>query len=223
MKRYYLALLVSLVVTAAGFAQDEAKVASPTTTFIEARMGMRTDAPYVGTYHYVEAFQLRGKWIYPDVGYIDFATLNYHELFIGAGRTLVDNKRLMMAEELYFDQAIGPDARSARYLQPWTLVQLHFSKRFGNETVYFPYLPLNSSARVQHVLECSKFEYALNKTWKIGAGYAGYRYGNDHWQNKPMITTTVSTRAGSFEVWLQKMPGGAQVQLRYELAYTRKK
>jgi len=49
-------------------------------------------------------FQTHGKWIVPDVGYIDFGTGNYRELFFGAGRTLYDGKKLMMTEELYFVQ-----------------------------------------------------------------------------------------------------------------------
>ena len=221
MKNFCVTLLFSLVWALPSLAQDATtdKTKNPTTTIFVARTGMRLDEPYRGTYHYLELFQLRGKWIYPDVGYIDFATGNYRELFVGAGRTLYDGKKLMVAGELYFVQAVGPAAKSARYLWPWTLVQVRFTPKFSNETVYFPYLPLNSSARIQHVLERSKFEYAFNKTLKVGAGYGGYKFGDTEWQHKPFITTTVSTRAGAFEFWLQRMPGGAQVQLRYTLVH----
>ena len=164
-------------------------------------------------------FQTHGKWIVPDVGYIDFGTGNYRELFFGAGQTLYDGKKLMMAEELYFVQATGSAAKSARYLWPWTIMQIHITPKFSNETVYFPYLPLNQPARIQHVLERSKFEYSLTKSVKVGAGYAGYKYGENQWQNRPMATSTISTRVGAFEFWLQKVPGGTQAQIRYALVH----
>jgi hypothetical protein len=184
-----------------------------------ARTGVRTGAPYASTYHFVEFLQSRGKWIYPDVGYIDFGHGNYREVFVGAGRALWKNKWAMLVEELYFNQATGSAAKSARYIQPWTLVDCQFSSRLTGEVVYFPYLPLNHSAHIQHVLERAKVEYALTPAWKIGGGYAGYKFGDYQWQNRPMLTTTLSTRAGSFELWLQKMPGGGQVQLRYQLLH----
>jgi hypothetical protein len=192
---------------------------NPTVSLFIARAGQRIDVPHVGTFHYLQFLQMRGKWIVPDIGYIDFATANYRELFLGGGRTLVERKKLMLAEELYFVQATGPAAGSARYLWPWTLLQLHFTPKFGSETVYFPYLPLNRPARVQHVLDRSKFEYALTKSVKIGAGYAGYKYGDLPWQSRPFLTTTVSTRAGAFEFWLQRMPDGAQAQIRYTFVH----
>ena len=206
-------LIVFALILSAGFSQAQ------TTDFVIARTGVTTDSPHVGTYHYLEFFQARGKWICPDVGYVDFATSSYREVFIGAGRTLRDSKRILLIEELYFDQSFGPAAKNARYLQPWTLLQIHLTPKWTSHTVCFPYLPLNNSARIQHVLEHTKVEYTINKTWKVGGGYAGYKYGDDNWQNKPLATTTISTREGSFEFWLQKMPGGAQVQLRYEFVH----
>ena len=52
-----------------------------------------------------------------------------------------------------------------------------------------PLLTDHSSARVQHVLENAKVERSVG-AWKFGAGYAGYKYGDDKWQNKPFITVT---------------------------------
>ncbi|MBS1841605.1 MAG: hypothetical protein JSS69_00930 [Acidobacteria bacterium] len=174
----------------------------------------------MGTYHFLELLQFRGNWIYPDVGYIDFAHGNYRELFVGAGRTLHKGKRLTLTEELYFVQATGPAAKSARYLWPWTLVQLRFTRKFTSETLYFPYLPLNNSGHIQHVLERSKFEYAVTESWQVGVGYGGYKFADSEWQHKPFLTTTLSTRAGAFELWLQKLPDGAQIQLRYALLHS---
>jgi len=168
------------------------------------------------TYRYLEFFQARGAWILPDLGAIDFHHSNYRELFVGAWRTLYNGTHVTWLEELYFAQATGSAAQSARYLWPWTLVAVRFTPRIAAEAVYFPYIPLNSSAHVQHVVERGKVEYAPTKTWKFGAGYGAYQFGGQPWQNRPFVTTTVRTGVGSFERWLQKMPGGGQIQLRYQ-------
>ncbi|HZI21845.1 MAG TPA: hypothetical protein VFD76_04990 [Gemmatimonadales bacterium] len=181
-----------------------------------ARSGIRTDSPHVGTYHFLELFQTRGDWVFPDLGAVDFSHDTYRELFAGAGRTLYNGKQVTWVEELYFVQATGPAARSARYLWPWTLVDVRFTSQLTSEVVYFPYVPLNGSAHIQHVLERAKAEYAPSHAWKLGAGYGAYQYGGQPWQNRPFVTTTFSTSVGAFEFWVQKLPGGAQVQVRYQ-------
>lgn len=190
-----------------------------TTSFLIARTGIRTDSPHVGTYHYLEFFQTRGDWVLPDVGSLDFSHSVYRELFAGAGRVLYNSKHVTWVEELYFAQAVGRAAQSARYLWPWTLVDIRLAPALSSEIVYFPYVPLNSAAHFQHVLERAKVEYAPVKTWKIGAGYGAYQYSGLGWQSRPFVTTTFNTSVGSFELWLQKMPDGGQVQLRYQLAW----
>jgi hypothetical protein len=217
MKRSCFAALLCLGCALSGFAQGATDTTEPTTTLVLARTGVRLDSPHVGTYHYLEIIQSRGKWVYPDVGYFDAATNDYREVFAGGGRTLLESKRMTFVEELLFDQALSPAARSARYLVPWTMLKFRFTPKFTNETVYFLYLPLNDSARIQQIPERSKFEYAIKKSWKAGVGYGGYKYGDAAWQHKPFVTTTISTKAGAFEFWLQKMPGGAQIQFRYAL------
>jgi hypothetical protein len=119
--RHYVALAVFFFGVTSCLAQvstEDADTTVPTTTIIAARTGIRTDAPHIGTYHYFEVFQLRENWIYPDIGYIDFANYNYREVFVGGGRTWIANKRWLVAQELYYDQAIGPAAKSAAYIQP---------------------------------------------------------------------------------------------------------
>ncbi len=212
----FFCILCILFCSSLSYAQDT----QPTTTnLFFARTGVRLDAPHEGTYRYLEFMQIRGNWILPDFGALDFYHGDYRELFVGAGRTLYNSKKVTWAEELYFVQATGPAAKRARYLWPWTLVDIRFTPKLTSEIVYFPYVPLNHSARIQHVLERAKLEYALNKTWKMGGGYGAYKYGGQSWQNKPFITVTRNTGFGSFEFWLQKMPGGAQVQVRYFLAW----
>ena len=220
--------LVFLGSATSTLAQDTAGATSsppgnPTTTIVIARAGMRLDHPHVGTYHYLEFFQSRNRWIYPDIGYVDLATNTYREVFVGGGRAFLDDKHVTLIGEFFFDQAFGPAARGASYLMPWSLLQVRFTPKFTNETSYFLYLPLNNSARIQHVFERSKFEYALRKPWKAGVGYGGYRYGDTDWDHRPFVTTTISTAAGTFEFWLQKMPRGAQIQFRYMLVHANRR
>jgi hypothetical protein len=219
-----LAALLCLCTAVRSFAQDPAPAGytadTPTKSFLLARTGESLNGPYIGTIHYLEFFQVRKKWVYPDIGYLDFAHNYYREFFIGGGRTLYDGKIASWDQELLYDQALGPAARSARYLQPYTIFRVYFTPKFRNETDCFLYLPLNDSARIHFVLERAKFEYSLTKKWKIGAGYAGNKFPGVSWVNKPFLSTTISTPAGAFEFWLQKIPGGAQVQFRYALVHT---
>jgi hypothetical protein len=194
-----------------------------TSTILIFRTGQRLASPFVRTYHYLEFVQARGKWVYPDLGYVDYGHGNYREVFGGAGRTLYNSERVTLVGVLYFAQALGPVAEDARYLWPLTNLQFRITPKFTSETFYWPYVPLNDSARFQHVLERSKLEYALRERWKVGVGYGGYRHGESDWEHKPFLTSTVSTRAGAFEFWLQKMPDGAQVQLRYTLVHQQRR
>lgn len=220
------AALICLFSTVTSFGQDAApdengdSRATPTKTFFMARTGESLETPHIGIIHYLEFFQIRGKWIYPDIGYVDFAHGNYREFFLGGGRTLYDGKLATWDQELLYVQATGPAARSASYLQPWSMLRLRFTPKFTNETVYFAYFPLNGSAHIHHVIERAKFEYALKKRWRIGVGYAGVKFSGVPGVNKPLITTTISTRAGAFEFWLQRIPGGEQVEVRYALIHT---
>jgi hypothetical protein len=216
-------MLVLMGCSATGLAQDAPATgdttSTPTTTIFLARTGQRLDSSFPGTFHYLEFFQVRNRWIYPDIGYVDFGHNNYREFFIGGGRTLIDNKRVSWDLELFYDQATGSAARSAAYLQPFTILRLSFTPKFSGEAEYFAYLPLNDSAKFHQVLERAKLDYAVKKRWKIGAGYAGLNRPGTPWQNRPMITTTISTKAGAFELWFQKIPNGAQVELRYRLVH----
>lgn len=169
------------------------------------------------TYRFVEVFQQRGRWIFPDGGYIDFADAGkYREIFLGAGAVLYNSKRLTVIEEGYIDKATGPASGGATYFQPWTLVGYRITPKLGSEVVYFPYLPLNKAGRIQHVIERAKLEYDF-KHLKVGGGYGAYQFGDNAWQNKPFITTTLKGgRLGNLELWLQRMPSDhAQLQVRY--------
>ena len=218
-RRCITVLAVALTGIAATARAQDSQPSPSTTSILIARTGIRTDSPHVGTYRYLEFFQMRGDWILPDIGALDFYHGNYQELFVGGGRTLYHSKSLTWLLELYFAQATGSAAQSARYLWPWTLAEVQVTSQLTGEVEYFPYVPLNRSAHFQHVLEHAKVEYAPGRVWKLGAGYGAYQYGGQSWQNRQFVTTTFSTHLGSLELWLQKMPGGAQVQLRYQLVW----
>ena len=223
MRAAKLAVLLLLGCSLTAFAQGTTpageETTTPTLSFFLARVAVRLDSSFAGTFHYLEFFQERNRWIYPDIGYVDFAHNNYREFFIGGGRTLIENKWAAWDLELFYDQATGTAARSAAYLQPFTILRLFFTPKFSGEVEYFMYLPLNDSARFHQVLERAKLEYAVKNRWKIGAGYAGVNRLGTAWQNKPFLTTTITTKAGAFELWLQKIPKGAQVELRYRLVH----
>ena len=112
MRHYIVAVLVVSSLAATCLAQDAANTntnADPATTLVIARTGIRSDAPHVATYHYLEVIQTcGGKWICADVGYIDFGTNHYHEMFVGGGRTLVSNDRGSLAEEILLRPILRP-------------------------------------------------------------------------------------------------------------------
>ncbi len=210
MKTLFFAIAMVVLANSA-FAQDEPK----TQTFVVARTGVQNDAQT--TYRYAEVFQQRGRWIFPDVGYIDFADAKqYREYFVGAGAVLFTSKRITIIEEGYLDKAVGSASGDALYFQPWTLVAVSITPKLSGEVVYFPYLPLNKAARIQHVLERAKLEYDF-KHFKVGAGYGAYQYGDGPWTNRPLVTTTLKGgKLGDLELWLQRIPGDhIQLQVRY--------
>ena len=172
------------------------------------------------TMHYAQASESHGRWIAPDVYYIDFGSNLYREVGAGGGATLFHSSRFAAQAEAYIDQALGPASRSALYLVPYVQLNYRFSSRVAAETVYFPYFPLNQAGRIQNVLERAKVEYLFSRL-KIGAGYGGYQAGDQNWQNKPFLTATLRGRAlGDLEFWLQRLPGNRfQAQVRYHLLY----
>ena len=161
--------------------------------------------------------QTRGRLVLPDLGYVDFGHSNYRELFGGGGAVIYPSKHLTWIQEVYFVQAVGPSAKGAAYIQPWSFLgySIPHTKLVG-QTVYFVYLPLNTAARIQHVLDRAKLEYEFAH-FKLGAGYAAYKCDGSSWQSKPFLTFTLKTgRAGSFEFWAQRLPANSwQAQVRY--------
>jgi len=211
MRTFTTILTLAILVAVIGTASAQTNNAE---NFVIARVGLRNGM----TYSLIEGFQQRGKAIYPDCGAITFNQPGlYREVFCGAGAMLLNSKHLTVIEEGYIDQATGPQSGGATYFQPWTFVGYRLTKKVGGETVYFPYIPLNKAARIQHVLERATMEYDLGKHFKAGGGYGAYKFGDGGWDNKPFLTTTVKAgKLGNFEFWLQRVPGNhAMAQIRY--------
>ena len=210
------ALMITLFLCSPSLASAQTK------TLVDLRLGMRDQA----TYRYAEVFQVRDRWIFPDVGYVDFGSSDYRELFAGAGRKLFVSKPLTIIEVLYFEQAIGPEGNGARWLLPWTLAAYEFHPRLRGEAVYFPYLPINQAGRIQHVVDHATLLYSFSPVFKAGVGYGAYQFGDDAWQNKLFAIATVTPKEakfGSFEFWLEMLPDDKlQVQFRYKISRTTK-
>jgi hypothetical protein len=186
-----------------------------TDNLILARIGTRDG---VATYHYGEFIQTRGKWIFPDVIYVDFGKNNYRETSIGGGIFLAPSKKLSMIQELSVVRATGSAANGATYLSPYFQLNYNFTSKILSETEYFPVFPLNKSGKIQHVLEHSKLEYDF-KHFKIGGGYAAYKCVGDKWQQKPFVAATLKAgQLGEFEFWLQH---GVESLPEFHVRYSR--
>ena len=214
-----LALSLLVPVSSNATAQDSAQddVATPTDTTILARTALHEDR----TYRLFEVIQTRGRWVLPDVGYIDFGDSgSYREFWGGGGAVLHSSEHLLLIVEGLVATATGPAADGAVYLQPWVLFGYRITPRLAGETVYFPYIPLNEAGFTQHLIERAKLEYDLGVI-KVGGGYGGFKFDQDQWQHRPFLTTTLKMgRLGNLEFWLQRVPGegrNLRAQIRYSL------
>jgi len=173
-------------------------------------------------YRFLESFSQKGKWIYPDIGYIDFGrSAEYREIFVGGGRELFKLKRfgplndvdVKVIEEFYINSSTGSKS-GALYFLPWTFFSFKVSP-MNFEGVYFPYVPLDGEGKVQHVVERVKAEYYIGFL-KFGVGYGAYQVKDGPWQDRPFVTATLKTRRfGDLELWLQRFKDGKQLQVRY--------
>jgi hypothetical protein len=179
-----------------------------------ARMGMENAA----TYRYAEVYTTFGRWIGPDVFWIDYGHSNFGEVAGGGGYIFEERKHFLLIGEVYADQAVGSAARSETSIVPWLLVagSLPKHEEWVGEIVYFPYLPVTKGAHIQQVLEHAKLEREFRR-FKIGGGYGAYQFANGPWSNRPFVTVTLKTKKlGNLEFWVQRMPqNDVQLQIRY--------
>jgi hypothetical protein len=192
----------------------------PITATYTVRTGEQLQAPHVLTYRMVEYSQQRGRWVFPDLGAYDTGHGEDELLFAGVGAEFRPGKRATLTQVLYFGQDTGPGSHGARSLWVWPVLDLTFTPRLTAEAVVYPTIPLNRAQQAGFDVDRAKLEYVLRRNLTAGCGYSATIRAGSAWQNKPLLTTTVSTRAGSFEFWLQRIPGGGEVQLRYQLVHT---
>jgi hypothetical protein len=183
------------------------------------RTGEQLQAPHVLTYRMVEYAQMRGRWVIPDVGYYDGGHTNDSQWFAGVGKELYRGEHLAWTQEVYAVQESGSAAQNQRFLWIWPVLDLRATPRLTAQAVVYPTVPIDRAAQWGIGVDRAKLEYDLRSHLRAGAGYSSSKCVGAPWQNKPFVTTTLTNRAGAWEVWLQRMPGGAQVQLRYELVH----
>ncbi|MGA2848591.1 MAG: hypothetical protein ABSE46_06325 [Terracidiphilus sp.] len=183
------------------------------------RIGEQLQSPHVVTYKVAEWEQMRGRWILPDVGYYDTGYGKDQLWFAGGGADLLHTKNFDWEQELYVLQEAGPESTNKRFMWLWPVLDFRFRPRLTAEVAAYPTLPLNRAQGWSFDIDRAKMEWAATSHWKAGAGYAGGVSPSSACHHRPFLTVTRTTRAGSFEMWLQQYNGGAQVQLRYVLVH----
>jgi hypothetical protein len=209
--------LLFLGCTLAGSAQEAASRDEPVVTTYLLRTGEQFQAPHVLTYRMVEWEQQRGRWTYPDLGAYQASGGELKLLFVGAGVDLHPGKKALLTQEVYFMQEAGPGSRGARSLWIWPILDLNFTPRLSAEAVAYPTIPLDRASHPGFDVDRAKVEYATRLNLIVGAGYSASKCEGAAWQNKPFLTTTFLSHSNSFEFWLQRIPGGGQLQVRYKL------
>ena len=216
MKRYWCFLIVAILFVAHGL-PAKAEVQRPVVDIYVLRAGEQLQSPHVVTYRVVEFEQMRGRWIFPDVGYYDTGYGKDQIWFVGAGADVLHRKHFDWEQELYALQEAGPESRNKRFLWLWPVLDFRLRPRLTAQFVAYPTIPLDRALGWGYDVDRAKIEWAATSHWKAGLGYAGGFTASSSCQHSPFLTVTRATRAGNFEVWLQRIAGGAQVQLRYTL------
>jgi len=223
--RYFSGFVLSILVlghvlVAAQLCAAESASSNPVTNIVILRAGERLEAPHVVSYRLAEWEQMRGRWILPDVGYYD-SGYGANQLWLaGGGADIIQRKRFLWEQEVYFAQAAGREAHNERSLLIWQVFEFNFKHGIALQVVEYPTLPLDRAQRWGYDVDRVKLERTIGERWKAGIGYAGSICADRTWQNMPFGTVTRKTRAGSFEFWLERVPGGSQVQVRYQLVHS---
>lgn len=182
------------------------------------RGSLALQSPHRAGYRLLEWAQQRGRWVVPDVGYYDDGYWGNQLWFIGGGAELIHRPRLIWTEEIYANQAAGRNTHNERSFWLWTVFDLKFKPNLTAQLVGYPTLPLDRAQDWGADIDRMKLEWHIQHHWLLGPGYAATTFGHDTlWENRPFITVTRKTRTGDYEIWVQRIPAGAQVQLRYLL------
>jgi len=189
----------------------------PVVSTLVLRTGEPLQATHKLTYELVEFSQQRGRWIAPDIGIYGSSDESDKLIFAGAGAEFLFRGKIDYTQILYISQAVGPGAHGARTLWIWPVLDVNLTPRWMSEVVVYPTIPLNGAAEAGFDIDRAKLQYAFTRRFSAGAGYSASIYENCAWKNKPLATATYFSRAGSVEFWLERIPAGAQVQVRYTL------
>jgi hypothetical protein len=195
---------------------EQEEAARPLSIYV-LRTGEQLQGPHITTYRLFEYAQQRGRWIVPDVGYYDVGRPSTQYWFAGAGAELHHSDRLVWTQMLYAAQMAGSATHNERAFWIWPVLDSRYTPRLTSEVVVYPTIPLDRAERWGVDLDRAKLEYALRPKLLLGAGYNGSICAGNPWTSRPFLTATRSSRAGSWEFWLQRMPHGAQIQVRYQL------
>ena len=213
--QWWLGLIASLLITCD--LSGEADQRRPAVDICVVRAGEQLQAPHVVTYRVAEWAQMRGRWIYPDIGYYDTGYGKDQIWFTGAGADLVRSNHVDWEQEIYVSQEAGPESTNKRSLWIWPVIDVRFRPRLTGQFVTYPTIPLDRAQRWGWDVDRAKLEWTASSHWRGGVGYAGGICASRSWQHDPFITVTRSAHIGSVEAWLERIHGGAQVQLRYYL------
>jgi hypothetical protein len=180
------------------------------------RTGVQLDGQHSLTYRLSEFSLQRGRWILPDLGYYDIGGLSDRIVF-GGGGAEIKNRHIDYTQILYVAEEAGSAAHHQRTLWIWPVIDATYTAHLTSEVALYPTIPLNQAARWSFDIDRAKMEYAFGPHFKAGAGYSACGGATTSWTNKPLATATLTNRAGAWEFWLERMPGGAQIQMRYSL------
>jgi hypothetical protein len=204
-----------LVICLAKVLQGETAQERPVHNIIIARGAVDLTSPRMN-YRFVEWAQVRGPWIIPDIAYRD-TNGGKDQLWLAAvGRKMINQPRVRWTQQVYFAQEAGAESHNKRALWIWPVVGVNTPRRLALEAVPYSTIPLNAAQRWAFNIDRAKLE-RVGQRWNVGLGYQGGVCGGQDWTSKPFVLLTRKSRAGTLETWWQRIPDGAQVQLRYRL------
>lgn len=189
----------------------------PVTNIYQLRTAEQLQSPHVITYRLAEWTQRRGRWIVPDVAYKDTGYFQDQTWFVGAGAQVLHHPHIDWTQELYFTQEAGPESHNKRSLWIWPVIDARLPKRWSGQAVPFPTIPLDRAQRCGFDIDRARLEWGATPHWRIGAGYSGGISKERTWQSKPFASVKRRSQLGDFDCWLQRLPDGAQVQMRWML------
>lgn len=190
----------------------------PVTDVVVLRTALATQQPFRTNYRLIEWNQQRGRWLLPDIGYYDNGYFGHQLWFGGGGAELLHRPHMVWTEELYANQAAGKGTHNERMFWFWTVFDFKLRPGLTAQLVGYPTLPLNHAQDWGMDIDRGKLEWEFKHGWKIGPGYAATSFTDQGaWESRPFLTMTHNSGHNTYEVWAEKIAGGAQIQLRYML------